>query len=477
MKHNILFCGLGAGSLTETVIEKIICKYRDRIDGVYGVYAISQFKPRLKYDKLLYYWDFMINANYDKYMDYICDPLDSDAFHTICRYDMQIMYMVRRCGMQYQDYETGKAFYYAHLKYWNDFLKRFHITRVVFAGIPHEVFDYIIYCLCLHYEIPVVLSDTMSICDTLENNRRMFLNSINYDDKNLSESFDYVRQQYRNVDEDKILLPESMQGIYDFYVGLSKQEINKQKSIIPYGKREEEVFRYFGKPDLNLRKIIRAPRSELKRYVRTKKNIHLTETLIKVYNCYAVDADYEKKYIYIPLHYSPECTSSPQGLDYSDQASYIDILASNVPDDVFLYVREHPAQTAFGRNATFYDRLAKMRNVIFIKEDENTYNLQKNALAVASLTGTAGYECQYFGVPFIMFGDYISKYMPGTYRVHNNSECKMAINEILGGEKKVWNHRDIKIYLRFVYDNSVSLTGNYEDVVVGELLKRMRLSK
>lgn len=104
-----------------------------------------------------------------------------------------------------------------------------------------------------------------------------------------------------------------------------------------------------------------------------------------------------------------------------------------------------------------------MRNVKIIKQNADTYQLISNCIAVSTLTGTTGYEGQFFGKPFIMFGYYIYKYMPGTLHVRTLQECKDAVEFILKGKMK-WENIDIKKFLKFVDTIAVDVSDEEEYV-------------
>ena len=154
-----------------------------------------------------------------------------------------------------------------------------------------------------------------------------------------------------------------------------------------------------------------------------------------------------EKFIYFALHYQPELTSSPLGGLYVNQLLPIKLLSYYLPDDVKIYVKEHPAQTCMGRNTDLYDELLKIPKVILIKQSVSSYTLVKNSIAVSSLTGTVGWEAQFFGKPFIMFGTYLSQCLEGTYKVKTNEECKNAIEEILKGHQCM-TEKNLKLFIK-----------------------------
>ena len=101
-----------------------------------------------------------------------------------------------------------------------------------------------------------------------------------------------------------------------------------------------------------------------------------------------VNPDFEKKFIYFPLHYQPELSTSPLAEDFVNQELIVAMI-SKMPSDCYLYVKEHP-RISYNRSKDFYDKLLSYRNVKLLKEEINSYSLIDNSLAVATATGSVG---------------------------------------------------------------------------------------
>ena len=172
--------------------------------------------------------------------------------------------------------------------------------------------------------------------------------------------------------------------------------------------------------------------------------------LRQYYKSLSVIPDFSKKYIYFPLHFQPECTSNPHGGGvYYQQMIPIRLIAESLPENVFVYVKEHPAQFygSGARETGLYDELSTIPNVVLVDTDIDTYKLIENSMAVASLRGTAGFEGLFYGKPFIMFGYWVIQHMPGVFHVRSKEEVKSALDAILKGEY-CFTLRDIKLFLK-----------------------------
>ena len=109
-------------------------------------------------------------------------------------------------------------------------------------------------------------------------------------------------------------------------------------------------------------------------------------------------------YVYFPLHLQPELSTSALGGDYSDQLQAVEALSAWVPEGVKIYVKENPKQTEKQRDPFFFKRLSPLKNVRILSNSENSIGLIKGSVAVATITGTAGWEALFHGKPVVAFG-------------------------------------------------------------------------
>ncbi|MDD3734844.1 MAG: hypothetical protein PHR67_08135 [Candidatus Cloacimonetes bacterium] len=126
--------------------------------------------------------------------------------------------------------------------------------------------------------------------------------------------------------------------------------------------------------------------------------------------------DYSKKYVYFPLHYQPEASTIVCAQKYEKQIFYIDSWAKSLPADTMLYIKEHYALLGH-RELGFYKQLKKYPNVVLIDPWEDTFKLIKNAIAVTTLTGTAGWEAMLLRKPVILGGNIFFDNAPGIIKV------------------------------------------------------------
>lgn len=107
-------------------------------------------------------------------------------------------------------------------------------------------------------------------------------------------------------------------------------------------------------------------------------------------------------YVFFPLATEPETTMGQFSPEFFFQHAAIAALSRDLPAGVKLVVKE--ALYAVGRRpANFYDQIGELKNVIVLDMFEPGLEVVRNAAAVASITGSAGYEAAVLGKPLISF--------------------------------------------------------------------------
>jgi len=310
-------------------------------------------------------------------------------------------------------YDERVRAYHTHLQYWSYMLDRAKISTVVFANAPHTIVDYIIYCLCLLKGIDVVMSS-----NAFNPSFVAFHSVLTEPCPRVAYRYEKLLIKYKDTHIDNIELDSDFLNVFN---NLSSQDENKTP--------------WFMNPELAI----------------LKKREGYIPPLIVAYNAKAVNPDFSKRYIYFPLHFQPELTTCPLGGYFVHQTLAIKMISHCLPRDMFLYVKEHPNQDAkyWGRNLSDYSDIGKLQNVSMVKQDVDTFELIKNCIAVATITGTAGFEGLFMSKPFLMFGNHTYKYASGVYNIRTNKECREAITIIAtnGAEHTL---KDLKIWLKAV---------------------------
>jgi hypothetical protein len=150
------------------------------------------------------------------------------------------------------------------------------------------------------------------------------------------------------------------------------------------------------------------------------------------------NADLTRKFVYMPLHFQPECTTTPMGDVYADQILMIDTVAASLPKDWLIYVKENSIQWTYprahiARFRGFYKKISQNKNVQFVPLDTSTFDLIKHSQAVATVTGTASWEAIMYSKPSLVFGYPWFMHCEGIFRIDGVETCRQAFEKIKSG--------------------------------------------
>jgi len=106
----------------------------------------------------------------------------------------------------------------------------------------------------------------------------------------------------------------------------------------------------------------------------------------------------DEKYIYFPLSSGYENTMHP-GVSPWNHVSILEFISRNIPENVYIYVKEHPAQfifrhhQRFARSIEFYRKIKSINNVRFMDLNTNQFDLMSGAVCViASSMSSTSYQ-------------------------------------------------------------------------------------
>lgn len=155
------------------------------------------------------------------------------------------------------------------------------------------------------------------------------------------------------------------------------------------------------------------------------------------------DPDLNRDYVYFGLHYEPERNTNPDGGAYHDQLLALVELRRLLPDDVVVYVKEHPSQLyrsmrgVLGRSPLFYTQVKNITGVKLVDQSVSSMNLIRNSRFVSTITGSLGNEAAINGKKALIFGDAWYRDMPNVIRWREG----LTHNDILS--RPVHTHEEV----------------------------------
>jgi hypothetical protein len=357
-------------------------------------------------------------------------------------------------------YRERIKLYYRQLSYWRHVIDDIDPDLAIFGSTPHIVYDYILYAVCVNSDIKTVICTHTNLpgrfCVRNEiNEEPIRINDLNKSNQNISKEAneyveklrseyskaepEYMRQDTQNIKNKKIknlysVMGQSSNLLSDFLRVLRRKALNKIIS-----KDSEDT--------------------SMKQKILTRvRPMYHRRKLRSQYEDQVTNPDYGSKYIYFPLHYQPERTTSPEGGRYVHQYLAIDRLSSFLPNDIQIFVKEHPSQFSSrlkgerGRSAQYYTDLCEIPNVSMVPLNSDPFKLIDNSEAIATITGTAGWEALVRGKPAIIFGNAWYRSAPGCHYINNINSTDTLIENIINSDGA---SRDlIKKYISVVESNS-----------------------
>ena len=342
---------------------------------------------------------------------------------------------------RFLSYQNRKRTYLQHLRYWHHFLVEHHIGLLLSHNIPHHPCDYILYHLCVLKGLPTLLgSPGDPLRDVL-----FFHEELEDPAPSLSKRVAELRAHNITIAENE--LPPHLALYY------------QSQTAAEYSEKERKPWHHqlpFQQPSWSYSPL---RWSFWKRRMVHHRRCREARRMFRFYQDHAVTPDLSRRFIYLPLHMQPECNTCPLAGAYVNQELMVQMLGALVPDDVMIYVKEHPSQElrhpdGMCRSMEFYRDLLSVRNVCFIPPSFSTYTLIGHALAVATASGTAGFEALFRGKSALVFGHRFHREAPGVFPIRTLEDCRQALDTILLG-KETPTLFDMRLFLRAVYDESV----------------------
>lgn len=377
-----------------------------------------------------------------------CLPLDSEILEKMRPYEYVALKMMDRfedvAGLKYSKFDNRYDLYLKQLRFWNDVIIKNKINLHLDITIPHEAYDYIIYGLCKVYNIPVLTFTQAQMHDITAP-----LEDIHNWGHGSNNEYQRLLAEYNKNPLAEVVLTKS---------ALSEWQLRRENITpfyLPSQKLLDQPILYTPITKSIAKKIIN-PYSLL-RYIYLHARQKIRDKILRLkYNKIAVPPDYSKKFVYFPLHMQPECTTCPMGGYMMNQDLVAIMIANSLPEGVWLYVKENRVQKFQCRGYNYYKKiLASSPKIRFVPVTEDTHQLEEKSVAVATITGTAGWEALFKKKPVLIFGDCFYDNAPGVFKIRNFKDCRAAVKSIFSQEFK-YDERKLKIYLQAIQNSYIN---------------------
>ena len=359
--------------------------------------------------------------------DEVIDPPSKELIEKMYKTESLVLTMMHK---KFDDWTVDKRkhLYYRMLGYWNFVFDKYKPNVVIFPTTPHTVYNYVIYCLAKEKGIPTLMLEDTWVGD------RMLLYRDWMDG---SEKFKNSIKENLTREIKKSDLSPEMQEYFETQTETKRMDATP--IYMTHWKKQNSPWNLF----LKKLKIVRGAlwkRGFSKRVFNYLRRLN-TPNLKKEYSRFVKKPDLNSNYIYVPLSFQPERTTSPQGDMYVDQILVVETLSVALPRGWKIYIKEHPSQwwlrTGVKYNAArypgYYEALSKIPGVELVPIETNSFRLTEKAKAVAVVTGTAGFEALLRNVPTLIFGYPWFRDYPEAFRIYGPEDAKIAMEKVKNG--------------------------------------------
>lgn len=151
-----------------------------------------------------------------------------------------------------------------------------------------------------------------------------------------------------------------------------------------------------------------------------------------------------KKSVFFPLHFHPEASTSIRAPEFLDEVSLLFFISSHLPEEITLYVKEHPSMAGL-RSTAALKRISSLPNVVLLPSTFSTTKLIDECGLCVTLTSTAAFEALIRGRPAVVLGDVFFETHRNCRRVKTK---KQAVEQIFGYFNGEWSIRleDLEAY-------------------------------
>ena len=368
------------------------------------------------------------------------------------------------------------------------------IKRVIFFDTPHHPVTILAFYIARHLEIDVIVSKGMPIHHGLSKTRRRYVtNNFPFFDKNTQADLQLESSLGDNT-EKKILQDDLNEYINNYSIS---NKVNYNKRHLGTRWTYNYIFKHLYRATLahlkekKLRELV----VKVIKYVYFLITENFTRKIIlSYYNKLTIEFDTTSRYIYFPMQYQPEATTTPLGVPYRDHLDVIRIIRNSVPKDYKIFVREHPAywhrkssreSIKLSRSKNFYKTITSMPNVFLISPKSNHVDLIKNSALIVSITGTALWESFFYNKKSIMFGQYIYKDLPNVTIYNGKNSFELALKStgkffseekhILSISKLLQTINEITYLYDFNYPRSHEINLRTELLFIFNYLDRLKI--
>ena len=436
-----------------------------------------------------------------KGLDLDFTPIDEEITKKLAYHESIVLKMMDRMDPDDSFYYNERIrLYHTYLKYWLAVIEHYSPDVVVFHTIPHVVFNYVLYAICKLKKIKTVMfyftimegvifpMESIDSESEVVSEYKKCLTNLDSIDIQISDRAinhlqrlkgDYLSHMQAMPEDtkDKMITDESKEKQSNICTKLTSFLIQYPISFLKSLKFALSLLLSMnkpGKPNYQKRKGKKIEESfwtEFQYRWYQYKSAKKKQNLAKYYELLTEPSlNLKKPYIYVALHYQPELSTSPMGGVFVHQLAMVELLSKTIPENWHIIVKEHlwqndPASHGErARTIDLYDDLISISNVTLASLSTPQWDLIDNAKAIATITGTVGWEAVVRSKPVFIFGHAWYKGCEGVFYTPSYNDCKQVIQKIIDGY--VVSEEKVRLFVHVLEHAGLKAYGdsNFEQV-------------
>lgn len=482
---NIICSQIGGENLTISLIKKL--KKELNWNPVF-INAISQ-ESKIKLEKVFPDCGFVVSSELRqgiiKYSDIIIKKsIDKNIIEQLSKFQSNVLSRFEDTSGYNASFDDRLNFYYDILNFWNSVIINKKPEVFFSYTLPHLQSDYPLYLLCKYvYSIPVIFFDgyphfknRFCISNSLENLEEPFLREYkNLKNNNISEKVKTFIFEIKKTEYEK--KPEHIKNYFDYLNSKSgtmkdilriikltlkgklftNSNVTMKKNKIPWGSKKSLMNNF--------------------EYIIFKRKLAKNSVLLeKFYSDIAIkEIDKSHKYFYFAAPYQPEASTTISLGAYENLLQVMNIINEELPENWKIYYKEHPSifertqKGSLSRSFEYYRKLKRLKNVIVVSHNINTYDLIRNSKAVIGVSGTTLWYSFAKMKPTIIFGNHWLSGSKSVFTVSSGDELNKVFKKIIDGYKV--DEEDILLYAQAIYNSTIKnikVAGGRTETAYGE---------
>jgi hypothetical protein len=445
----LLFVKLGSNPETRPIVEAI----RSRIPGcrILGVEERLD-TPNSVFDEVITSHDDALFGSYSKF-DLTGLHMSSELYEEVRLFEGQAMRMIDRIKYhnqkeyisplggvpRYQDsFDSRADLVFRHSLFWDLILRTWKIDAVVSQNFSHLGFDLPLVKFCEKRLIPhLIFNDVgqfpgvLYVQESVQSFGDLKLGEMIRSlcgHRLLPETTNRVTGHLARLKGDTAVLnpvnlPASVAQGKRFKTGILRSILNQSNPRLEI-QGSAEVLRALLR---KLTRLIRYPRRTVTGALRTFDRAKKTRRSMKDERAVSERVLPAGKFVFFPLHFQPEASTSAKGRHFVDQREAVALVAESLPTNWMLVVKEHPHQwrRLYPRSRNYWKRIASIPKVRVIPHDyENPSIIQRCEGLVSISHSTLGVEAWANGKKVVFLGDSHLREAPGIFCTNSLEELR-----------------------------------------------------